>query len=105
VLAIGGSGGMLISTNVAQLLLGRLVFERSPSELVNDPRFYIGTRGPTLYLDPGMPATLAPDLTRRGELVETMKYLTSGVQIVAGEPGALEAASDPRKQGAAQTLP
>jgi gamma-glutamyltranspeptidase/glutathione hydrolase len=106
VLAIGGSGGMLISTNVTQLLLGRLVFERTPRELVNDPRFYIGMRdATTLLLDPGSAPALTADLTRRGEVVQPMPYLTSGVQLVAGELGALEAAADPRKQGSAQALP
>lgn len=104
VLALGGSGGMTISTNVTQLLLGRLIFERTPNELVNDPRFYVAMRG-ALWVDPTVPPAVVADLARRGELVETTPFLTSGVQIVAGEHGALEAAADPRKQGAAQTLP
>jgi gamma-glutamyltranspeptidase / glutathione hydrolase len=104
VLAVGGSGGMTISTNVTQLLLGRLLFERTPAELVNEPRFYLGPRG-ALWVDPTMPPAVVNDLLRRGEPVETSKFLTHGVQMIAGEPAALQAAADPRKQGAAQTLP
>jgi gamma-glutamyltranspeptidase len=90
---------------VTQLLLGRLVFERSAEELVKDPRFYLGWRNSTLLVDPGAPATLAPDLAQRGEIVETMTFLTTGVQMVAGEPGSLEAAADPRKMGSGMAIP
>jgi gamma-glutamyltranspeptidase/glutathione hydrolase len=104
-LVIGGSGGTTIATNVAQLLIGRIVFEKSPEELVKHPRFYVGTRNSTLLLDPGTSPAVSADLARRGEIVEPMPFLTSGVQMVSGEPGSYEAGADPRKQGSAMTLP
>jgi gamma-glutamyltranspeptidase len=96
---------MTIPTNVTQLLIGNLVFERSPKELVQDARFYLGWRNSTLLVDPSAAAALTPNLTRRGEIVEPMPFLTTGVQLVAGEPGALEAAGDPRKGGSGMAVP
>jgi len=100
VLALGGSGGMTISTNVTQLLLGHLVFEKSPEELLKQPRFFVTTRHPTLYLEKAASPDLSADLVRRGEIVESTSFAT-GVQIVSGAPGSLEAAADPRKHGGA----
>ena len=102
VLALGGSGGMTIATNVAQLLIGRLVFELTPEELVKQPRFLVSTRDATLFLEQSAAPTLSADLVRRGEIIESTNFAT-GVQIVTGAPGSLEAAADPRKQGSAQT--
>ena len=103
VFAIGGSGGMAIATNVTQLLLGNLAFGKTPEELVKARRFYVPTEGPpSILLDPGAPAALIEDLTRRGERVETMRFTGTGVQIIAFDGGELRAAADPRKFGAGE---
>ena len=94
VLALGGSGGTTIATNVTQLLLGRLVFGKSPAELVKAPRFYVPTQGAS----PG----LIEDLKWRGEVVGSMKFTSSGVQMIAIDKGRKLPASDPRKHGSAK---
>jgi gamma-glutamyltranspeptidase / glutathione hydrolase len=101
VLAIGGSGGQLIATNVTQLLLARLAFGLAPAELVLLPRFGVPTAGPSLLLEPGAAPSLIDDLTWRGEVVQVMKENPSGVQIIAMDQSGVSAAADPRKHGSA----
>jgi gamma-glutamyltranspeptidase/glutathione hydrolase len=102
VLAIGGSGGTAIATNVTQLLLARLVFGTQPSELVGGPRFYVPTQGSTILLEAGAPPALTADLESRGEVVGKMTFTGSAVQMIAFENGRKLPASDPRKSGSAR---
>lgn len=102
VLALGGSGGTTIGTNVTQLLLGRLAFGKSPAELVKSPRFYIPTQGSSILLEKGAAPSLIQDLKWRGEVVGTMPFTSSGVQMIAIENGRKLPASDPRKHGSAK---
>ncbi|HMJ14580.1 MAG TPA: gamma-glutamyltransferase [Polyangiaceae bacterium] len=103
VLALGGSGGPTISTNVTQLLLARLVFGKTPQQAVSAPRFYIPTRGNSyILLEKGAPKALVEDLESRGEIVGTMPFTGSAVQMIAVENGRKLAASDPRKHGKAE---
>ena len=101
VLAIGGSGGQLIATNVTQLLLARLAFGLSPAELVALPRFAVPTAGPSLLLEAGAAPALLDDLTWRGEVVQVMKENPSGVQVITRDDSGVSAAADPRKHGSA----
>lgn len=102
VLALGGSGGPTITTNVTQLLLARLVFGKTPEQAVRDRRFYIPTRNAYIFLEKGAPKALAQDLESRGEIVATMPFMGSAVQMIAVENGKKLAASDPRKRGKAE---
>lgn len=102
VLALGGSGGPTITTNVTQLLLARLVFGKTPEQAVRDRRFYIPTRKAYIFLEKGAPKPLVEDLESRGEIVATMPFLGSAVQMIAIENGRKLAASDPRKHGKAE---
>ncbi|MCC6213349.1 MAG: gamma-glutamyltransferase family protein [Polyangiaceae bacterium] len=101
VLAIGGSGGPTITTNVTQLVLARLVFGTAPAALVAGRRFYVPTRGAYLWLEKGAPPELIADLEARGEIVGEMPFTTSAVQAIAFEGGRAVPASDPRKGGSA----
>lgn len=102
ILAIGGSGGPTIPTNVTQLLLGSLAFKKTPEELVQAPRFYVFQRGATLLLEPGAEKPLLDDLAFRGERVSTMRFLSSAVQIIERDEHTIRAAADPRKFGSAE---
>lgn len=102
VLAIGGSGGTTIPTNVTQLLLGRLAFGKPPAELVKAPRFYIPTQSSSILLEKGAAQSLIDDLKWRGEVVGTMPFTSSGVQMIAFDKGRKLPASDPRKHGSAK---
>ncbi|HEY8943643.1 MAG TPA: hypothetical protein VIM73_05245, partial [Polyangiaceae bacterium] len=74
-----------------------------PEELVSAPRFYVFHRGAaTLLLEPGAPQSLLDDLAFRGERTSTMRFLTTGVQMIAREGAALHAAADARKFGSAE---
>lgn len=97
VLAIGGSGGTTIATNVTQVLLSRLVFGTKPEAAVSAPRFYVPFSGPTITLDAGNYDELARDLAGRGEIVQPQRFTQSAVQLIAAENGLKEPAGDPRK--------
>jgi gamma-glutamyltranspeptidase/glutathione hydrolase len=101
VLALGGSGGQLIATNVTQLLIARLAFGLSPDALVHLPRFSVPTSGASLRLEAGAPQSLVDDLSWRGEVVETMPKIASAVQIITSDETGVSAAADPRKDGSA----
>ena len=102
VLAIGGSGGPAIATNVTELVLNRLVFATKPNELVSGPRFYVPTTGPTILLEAQATPELIKDLEARGEVVGKMPFAGSAVQLIAIENGRKFPASDPRKHGSAR---
>ena len=102
VLAIGGSGGPTIATNVTQLTLARLVFGTKPSDLVSGTRFYVPTSGPTILLEAAAAPALKADLEARGEVVGKMSFTGSAVQLIAFEAGRKLPASDPRKYGSAR---
>lgn len=99
VLALGGSGGTTIATNVTQLLIARLTFGFSPERLLRERRFYLSNQLSGLLLEDGSPKELSDDLAKRGEVTSSMPFKTSGVQMIAVENGHLLAASDPRKHG------
>lgn len=101
VLALGGSGGTTIAPNVTQVLLGALVFEQSAEEAVKKRRIEVPTRGATLLVEEGTAPEHVRDLERRGEIVGTIRFKTSAVQLLRFDGPRVEAASDPRKQGSA----
>lgn len=101
VLALGGSGGPTIATNVTQLTLAALVFGQEPAEAVAAPRIYIPTRGKTLLVEEGTSAEHIADLEWRGEIVGTMPFKTTAVQMLRFDRGT-QAGADPRKHGAAK---
>jgi gamma-glutamyltranspeptidase len=101
VFALGGSGGTAIATNVTQLLLSRLAFAHSPAALVKQRRFYVPTEGAYIWLERGAAPPHVADLKRRGEIVGTVPYTKSAVQLIALEKGLKVPAADPRKHGSA----
>ncbi len=101
VLALGGSGGTAIATNVTQVTLSRLVFGTAPQDAVAAPRFYVPSRHATIWLEAGAVSELVEDLEGRGEIVGTTPFTRSAVQLVAVEQGFKVPAADPRKHGAA----
>lgn len=101
-LALGGSGGMTISTNVTQVFLNRLVFGMSPAEALAASRFYVPTADITLVLEQGTSAEVQQDLAWRGELIRLRPSPPSAVQLIAvEEDGRVIGAADPRKFGSA----
>jgi gamma-glutamyltranspeptidase/glutathione hydrolase len=105
VLAIGGSGGMAISTNVTQLLVAALTFGKKPDELVRMQRFYVPTSRDTILLEQGGAATLADELRARGERVGMAPSIGfSAVQLISRDASGWLAAADPRKDGSAAVV-
>lgn len=101
VLAIGGSGGMAISTNVTQLVVARLTFGKPAEELTRMARFYIPLKGDTLWLEAGASPALFDDLAYRGERVKKAPDFATAVQVLTRDGALWQAGADPRKHGAA----
>lgn len=99
--ALGGSGGITIAPNVAQVLLNRLVGRMSVTDSVAAPRFTLPPprSGLTLVLETAL-APYEADLRARGELTSARDW-KNAVQLVARENGVFSAAADPRKGGTA----
>jgi len=105
VMAIGGSGGMRIATNVTQAAVCRLVFAIDPTACISAPRFFTGTTSEML-LEPEFPRDVREGLAARGEALKDEKFLGTGVQMVAWDRAKdghrkVLAATDPRKSGLA----
>jgi gamma-glutamyltranspeptidase/glutathione hydrolase len=102
ILALGGSGGMAIATNVTQALLASLALHEPPQRAVTAKRFGIPTQGAFISLEPGAPEELVQALERRGEIVRTNSPSISAVQLIAIDAqGNKRPAADPRKHGSA----
>lgn len=102
VLAVGGSGGMTIATNVAQAVVSQLTFGISPQALVASPRFQVPTNGAFISVERGTPASTIADLERRGEIVDLVSFNTSALQMLTIDgQGRKSAGADPRKHGVA----
>jgi gamma-glutamyltranspeptidase/glutathione hydrolase len=99
VLAIGGSGGTSIPTNVTQVLLSSLVRGVAPEAAVSAPRFRLATKDATLFLDEGFTEADKAELRWRGEIVKPNNVTTSAVQVLVWRDGRLGGAADPRKHG------
>ena len=101
VIALGGSGGMTIATNVTQVLLSRLVFDQSPSEAVRSPRLSIPLGDGSITVPKGTPAKVIADLEWRGEIVKAERFGGHAVQMITADGSGWSAAADPRKFGSA----
>lgn len=102
VLALGGAGGTKIATGTTQVLLARLVFDRSIEQAVADVRIDTPPLG-GLAIDPSASPDVIEDLTKRGEAVNATTPNYSGIQAVSIETSGgariLRAGADPRKFG------
>jgi len=100
-LAIGTPGGVTIPTTIAQILLDLLLFNRTPTEAINAPR----------YSQQAVPEEIAYEQTRAAQpVINALLAMGHGVrardaigdvQAVWIANGKLLAISDPRHKGAA----
>jgi gamma-glutamyltranspeptidase/glutathione hydrolase len=101
ILALGGSGGTQIATEVTEMALCRLVFGLDPSVCLASTRIHVGT-GPELQIEPDMPEDVRWGLKARGETLKEWSFpIQPAVQMIAWDTktGRMLAASDPRKAG------
>lgn len=101
ILAVGGSGGTRIATEVTQAALANLVFDLDPVACVSHPRIHV--QGVDLLVDREIAADVRTGLQARGETVKDEPFTSSAAQMIAirhdGGKTVLRAASDPRKAG------
>lgn len=101
VLALGGSGGPAIATNVTQVLLGSLVFGQEPAAATRAERFYVPSSRATILVEKGTPEEHVRDLEQRGEIVGVMPFNGTAVQALRFDGGTARGGADPRKHGEA----
>jgi gamma-glutamyltranspeptidase/glutathione hydrolase len=100
VLALGGSGGLNIATDVTQVLLHALLFDPTAKQAVEAPRAQIPFRG-TVRIKDSLGPQFVQDLERRGEVVSTYDSTYTAVQLLMVHNGVVSAAADPQKHGLA----
>ncbi len=101
-MALGGSGGMTIATNALQVLLGAWLFDQNAQQAVSRPRIYIPTSKRSIMVEPSVRRPHIQSLEERGEVVGTMPFLTTAIQLLKFDGGRVDAAADPRKHGLAR---
>jgi gamma-glutamyltranspeptidase/glutathione hydrolase len=102
---VGGSGGPRIISNTLQVFLSIWAFGLDPSAAVGLPRIHHQWMPDTLHVEPEIAPEVRAALTARGHNVQVSSAVTA-VQAIRRRPdGLLEAASDPRKNGAPAAAP
>jgi gamma-glutamyltranspeptidase/glutathione hydrolase len=97
ILAVGGSGGRRIATEVTQATLARLIFGLDASACVSSPRIF--TNGKEVMVEPEFAEDVRAGLRARGETVTDERMNFSAAQMMVWSNGRIFAASDPRKAG------
>jgi gamma-glutamyltranspeptidase/glutathione hydrolase len=100
VLALGGGGGPRIITGTLQTLLNVLVFHQDVQQALDSPRIHHQWSPDLLYCEDSLSLDVLRSLGQRGHRVEVSRSLNNRVQAVRILADHLEAASDPREQGA-----
>jgi gamma-glutamyltranspeptidase len=68
---------------------------------VSADRIYIPTDGAHILVEKGTPKAHIADLERRGEIVKTMSFSGTAIQMLRLDRSRPQAAADPRKHGLA----
>ncbi len=100
VLALGGSGGVLIPTGVTEVLLRALAFDTSAERAVAAPRFSVSVGGPSLLIEPEwISEAQERQLRTMGEPIMPLTLPTAVQAVRMRSNGRMEAGADPRKFG------
>ncbi|KAM6155537.1 glutathione hydrolase 5 proenzyme isoform 2-T2 [Rhynchocyon petersi] len=99
-LVIGGSGGSLIISAVAQAIMNKLWLGFDLREAIAAPILYVNSVGHVAY-EPRFSEEVKQGLRNRGQNETMMPFFMNVVQAVSQEGACLFAVSDPRKGGEA----
>jgi gamma-glutamyltranspeptidase/glutathione hydrolase len=99
VLVVGGSGGPLIISGVAQAVLGVTALGRDVPAAVHAPRIHDQGTPPALAVEPGVPEATRAALARLGHRVKEIPALGAVAAVGLDASGRPVAAGDPRKDG------
>jgi gamma-glutamyltranspeptidase / glutathione hydrolase len=105
VMAAGGSGGLNIAPEVTQAVLAHLVFGMLPADAVSAERFQVPLDGPSMLVLPSTALPHREELERRGEVVGTIQFNGTAVQMVSFDGKQAYAGADPRKHGLGSAVP
>jgi gamma-glutamyltranspeptidase/glutathione hydrolase len=102
-LILGSNGGPRIITSVLLTLLQAVDWEKDVMEAVSAPRFHQQWRPNQLLLESAFPADVVEALRRRGQPVEVVDEISTGVEAIAVDPetGLRSGGADPRRDGLA----
>jgi gamma-glutamyltranspeptidase/glutathione hydrolase len=102
-LVLGSNGGPRIITSVLLTLLQTVDWEQDVMEAVSAPRFHQQWRPDELLLEGAFPADVVEGLRRRGQPVEVVDEISTGVEAIAVDPetGLRSGGADPRRDGLA----
>jgi len=94
----GASGGPIIISATLQVLLNMTVFDMTPQQAINQPRFHHQWLPNTLYMEKELLSRVGDDLKRRKHKVSLRNGLAN-VQAASRSADGLRAGCDPRKGG------
>ena len=97
---VGGSGGPRIISNVLQVVVAMFGFDLDPRAAVGAPRIHHQWSPDELSVEAEIPADVRAGLTARGHTVVVGQPVTAVQALKVRADGVVEAASDPRKNGA-----
>jgi gamma-glutamyltranspeptidase/glutathione hydrolase len=102
-LVLGSNGGPRIITAVLLTLLQTIDWDQDVVEAVSAPRFHQQWRPDRLLLEGAFPADVVEGLRRRGQPVEVVDEILTGVEAIAVDPetGLRTGGADPRRDGLA----
>ncbi|XP_054448846.1 glutathione hydrolase 5 proenzyme isoform X2 [Pteronotus mesoamericanus] len=99
-LVIGGAGGELIISAVAQAIMNNLWLGLDLGAAVAAPILHVNNKGQVEY-EPSFSQEVQQGLQRRGHSQNSRRFFLNVVQAVSQDGGCVYAAADPRKRGEA----
>ena len=101
-MAYGSPGGLSILSTVTETTAGMLIWHRSPQDMVNQPRFWVGDIQGTTYTEPLMTDTELMKLRQLGHTLIPLSGPFGSIQMVGEDPLTHQrwGLADPRREGA-----
>ncbi|XP_077990391.1 scoloptoxin SSD14-like [Glandiceps talaboti] len=98
-IAVGGDGGTMITTGVAQVFLDILSYGNPVKESIDKPRVHHQLIPNEVIVEADVPDTVVEGLESRGHQLETRQPLGNEIMAVMKKNDKLTGYADPRKKG------
>ncbi|XP_066506442.1 glutathione hydrolase 5 proenzyme isoform X2 [Hoplias malabaricus] len=99
-LVIGGSGGSMITSAMAQSIMNHLFLGKSLKDAIDEKLVFVDSQN-SVKFEKGFDTDLIEQMKHRGHTVKSWKYFLNVVNAVERENGCITAVSDARKMGEA----
>ncbi|XP_036450633.1 glutathione hydrolase 5 proenzyme [Colossoma macropomum] len=100
ILVIGGSGGSMITTAIAQSVMNHLWLGKSLKGAISEKVVFVDAQN-SVNFEPGFQQSLIEEMRTRGHIIKGREFFLNVVNAVEKEHGCISAFSDYRKKGMA----